>query len=231
MSSDGVHRATLDRQLADLERRLAILERSATTLASSAVVDPDDPGKVLVELGELTTQSDTSNPDSLEHDGSTGLAVYRWDTNERVTALRLSQDRGLEAPLSYSTWVSGTTPSFTTTSATYVTAWTLYLQNLDSDCFAAEWFVYVPVGTTAQFEFDMPGTGGATDTFTTVGAGTEVRKLRWLHEQPLDAWPTSTYQVRLKVRRTAGAGTITVYQPTDMAQGDMPGATTGGVYV
>lgn len=227
----SIHKSTLDRQLADMEQRLRALERSATTLSRSALPHPDDADKVTVEMGELTTQSDTSNADSLDVDGSHGLAVYRWDGTERVTGMRVSDDRGLEAPLSYATWVTGTIPSVSLATGTWTTVWTLYLQNLDSDCFSTEWFMDTPVGTTVEVLFDMPGTGGQSDTFTTVGAGQEIRKLRWLHEQPLDAWPTSTYQVRMRARRTAGAGTTVVYQPIDMAQGDLPGATTGGVYL
>lgn len=227
-----VHPDTLDRRLAALEQRLTLLERTSTTLSRSALADPDDADAVTVELGELTTQSDLTNKDSLEVDGTNGLGVYRWDGNERTAAFRVSDTKGLEAPLVYTSWRKTTTvSSVNVTSASYQDVWHVDLPTLDTDTLSMGWYADVPAGTTAKWEVDLYGAAYSTSERTTTGAGLEWFDIRWQHGMPTTAWPAS-WGIRVRVRcyRSAGAGTIVVREPTALALGHTEGASADGWY-
>lgn len=229
----SIHPDTIDRQLADIHQRLAMLERTSTTLASSSIDSPDADEEVVVEFGALTTQSVTTNKDSLYPDGSLGLGVYDYVGTERVPRLRVSNTRGVELPKTHTGWIRGDThPSVSVSSASWVTAWSsTMIGGPDSDTLTCEWFVDVPTGTTLEMKLENLATTISTDTLTEVGApGSSTRKVRWIHGIPLEDVTGATWQWRLRCRRTAGAGTSLVYEPTPLVQGVMNGATSGGVY-
>lgn len=232
MSIDPTNGVSLARELADLKRRLNLLERSGAHVSSMAVSGPD-PEETIVEMGGLRTQSDVANKDSLELDGSQGLAVYDYVGTERVPRMRVSDVKGVELPKTHTSWISGVShPSVGITAGSYTSAWVAYMiGGPDSDSLSTEFFISAPVGTTAKMKVDNLATGLSTDEMTHTGTGSSTtRKVRWLHGIPLEDITGATWVFRLRVYRSAGAGTITVWQPTALMQGDLIGTTSGGVF-
>lgn len=240
MITDPVHADSLARRLAAIEERLGIIDRSTSSISvvkqgvDTGVVGAADGGaEIAAEVGYLTTQAEGGAKDEVARDGSAGLAAYRYDADERLDVLRVSDTKGLEAPQLYVDWrkTSGGYEYVDVTSASYVDVWHVDLPMLVSDTLSVGWYATVPAGTTAKWTVDLYGASYSTTERTTTGAGLEWFDVRWQHGMPATDWP-STWGIRVRIRcyRSAGAGTIEVREPTALAIGHYTGASAGGWY-
>lgn len=227
---DPINRG-LDHELADIKRRLSLLESSGGQVYRAGI-SSTDPEELAVELGVLSTQSDTSNKDSLDDTSpeSIGLGVYSYDDTERLTRLRVSDVKGLERPFSYSDWRKTTSyESVNVTSASYVDVWHVDLAQMESDTISFGLWVTTPAGTNCTLQVDLYAAAHSTSERAVTGAGLEWHEVRWQHGMSPEDW-TGWQRVRVRCKRTSGAGTVIVREPLQLAQGDVAGADSDGWY-
>lgn len=189
----------MERDVEDLRRRLTIMERTnrltnaSITDGSLDVVDQD--GNPRVELGKLA-------------DDHYGLAIFDEFGNARFQG----DERGLVSPFIPATSVIASASAFSTSSAVLTPAYFLTLPEVAHA--GLEVRVDWTIGGADTFKISVgvaaPLTG-STNEATLVGPTSGTAVFKWLHGQALGTTP---FGFAVTVRRTAGAGSISIFQPT-----------------
>ncbi len=205
--------ALLERRVKDLERRLRIMENAerltnaSITEGSVEVVDADDAARV--EMGLLS-------------DGHYGLLVRDANGNTRFRG----DERGLVGPAIPAVPVISTAGAFSTSSGVLTPAYFLTLPEVAHE--GLELHVDWTIGGADTFKLSVGAAApltGSTSERTVTGPTSGTAVFKWLHGQMLGTTP---FGFALDVRRTAGAGSISIFSP--IAWGVSPdGCTATGL--
>jgi hypothetical protein len=208
-------RLALEKRLADLERRMAALER--TPILTSASVTgllrvKDASGNVVGAFGNLGSTTDPEH--GLTVDGATDFL------------LAVTDERGVMRPWMPHSWYDPSIVRTVTTTGPWFVLWSSIVPLTTALDFKFQVPIVVPAGTTAEVRLaTSAGTLPYLLTPTADGA-VHLYELNGAHGSPLLVGPA---QFNLEVRRSAGAGTVSVYEPYTLAighNGDTPGWST-----
>lgn len=158
-------------------------------------------------------------------DGSVGVTINKNGTNN--TALAWTEQAGILAPYAYSPFISLANPVLVT-SASHAQLYLSRINRMVSVDVESTVFVMAPVGTSYELRF---GFLGGTNTVDTTRAGTgaiQRATASWKHAMPLGGGP---YEWEWSVRRTAGAGNVSLYPPYNIALGQFAAATAPGAWL
>ena len=137
---------------------------------------------------------------------------YGARVRDASNGIRFSvENDGYKDPWLAQPWRNQQTPArVSTTSATFVDAWTStpeLINHLGVSTTAA-WVT--DAGTTGEVRLSCDGSASNTSAVAIAAASSGVQQFRWLHGATLGTGPTS---FRLQVRRTGGAGSVHLDEP------------------
>lgn len=206
-SDDPALPPNLARTIADLERRLRNVE-SSNRLQSSSVRGGtfqvlDDDGNEVARTGRL--QSSPFAVDGFYVNSETGAGWH----------LYVGDNVGFALPWLDHAWFDPT-DAISVTSGTFVETWRCVFELATSYVVKFRVFVDVPAATTAELRVLGPGDVQVGGDKSVVGASVAYHEFDTNAGLTLASGPIS---FKLQVRRTAGAGTISVYKPSPLAVG------------
>lgn len=199
--------------LREHERRIANLER-APRLTNSSVTGQlhvyDDAGELVAELGNL------------DGSGEWGIRVRETETGFGRSVLRVS-GRGIVRPWLNSEWVNPA-DTVSVTSGSFVDAFTSTIELLWTEAIVFRFPANIAVGTTAEFRVVASTYTSGTKSVAGLG-GIVSHEFRGLHGLTLGTGPIS---FSLQARRSAGAGSVAVGPPSNLAHGGDMQPVAGG---
>lgn len=211
-------------EIRELKRRLTALERSPQLISSSIKGGTlrvyNDSGVEFFTVGDVLIDGDTVTATGITmEDPSTGTPLFR-----------ISEDRGMTLPAIAYGWKE---PNYSnsTTSTSWTNIWEARVENLHGDALRSDFVVNLTSGITTA-EVKVVITSGPVETDAVeIDYATQAQwtfALRWDHGKNLGTGP---FVVQLQARITAGSGTISVFQPYNLAiqDGYVLSATSGGL--
>lgn len=208
----------------NMERRLAALE-SSVPLARSSMRGgsmrylTDDADKELAIFGDF---------------GAEGLDIFKgflMRDSDQITVIGTRSDqKGLVKPVLPGQFAlaSAVEP---VTSGSFVQAAFYTPMEVYHEVLRVIVFITTPGGTTGEIKLVEGVSLRSTDVVTIPSGANGFARFEWIHEVEKGDNGRFTCQFQLHCRRTAGAGTISVHQPDEVAWAchfDVPAATTAG---
>jgi len=159
---------------------------------------------------------DFSDPDT-----SSRYGISLYDAKGDTIFAIDSAEEGMLYPQQYAQWIVPTPQ--VVTSGSFVTVAEVGIQLLNHDVIRTDASMQVDAGTTAEVRIRDVYSGAVTNTLAVAGSANGSVLCEWLHPFSVgwgDSNPSVQMFLQWEVRRSAGAGNVTVYPPRGIVLGN-----------